>query len=81
MQVIKIIKRKPLLTIADIEEILNLSQFESHYTTWTCYKLPIWVPHHFTEKHLNDRKVIYKSLFARNETESFLDRLVTGDEK
>jgi len=67
-------------TTADIAEIFNSRQQTiSDYIRQLglfC-KYSEWVPHHLTEKQLNDRIVICKSLLSRNETESFLNRLVT----
>ncbi|KAJ0176832.1 hypothetical protein K1T71_008011 [Dendrolimus kikuchii] len=44
-------------------------------------KLDIWVPHEFTERNLMNRVLICDSLLRRNETEPFLKKLITGDEK
>ncbi|KAJ0171629.1 hypothetical protein K1T71_013179 [Dendrolimus kikuchii] len=44
-------------------------------------KLDIWVPHELTERNLMNRVLICDSLLRRNETESFLKKLITGDEK
>ncbi|KAJ0180366.1 hypothetical protein K1T71_003770 [Dendrolimus kikuchii] len=44
-------------------------------------KLDIWVPHELTERNLMNRVPICDSLLRRNETEPFLKKLITGDEK
>ncbi|KAJ0171809.1 hypothetical protein K1T71_012572 [Dendrolimus kikuchii] len=44
-------------------------------------KLDIWVPHELTERNLMNRVLIGDSLIRRNETEPFLKKLITGDEK
>ncbi|KAJ0176860.1 hypothetical protein K1T71_008039 [Dendrolimus kikuchii] len=44
-------------------------------------KLDIWVPHELTERNLINRVLICDSLLRRNETEPFLKKLITGDEK
>ncbi|KAJ0177844.1 hypothetical protein K1T71_006717 [Dendrolimus kikuchii] len=44
-------------------------------------KLNIWVPHELTERNLMNRVLICDSLLRRNETEPFLKKLITGDEK
>ncbi|KAJ0174870.1 hypothetical protein K1T71_009978 [Dendrolimus kikuchii] len=44
-------------------------------------KLDIWVPHELTERNLMNRVLICDSLLRRNETEPFLKKLITGDEK
>ncbi|KAL0852079.1 hypothetical protein ABMA28_000324 [Loxostege sticticalis] len=43
--------------------------------------LDIWVPHELTERNLMNRVLICDSLLRRNETEPFLKKLITGDEK
>ena len=44
-------------------------------------KLDIWVPHELKEIHLTQRISTCDLLFKRNQDESFLKRIVTGDEK
>ncbi|KAJ0176901.1 hypothetical protein K1T71_006910 [Dendrolimus kikuchii] len=44
-------------------------------------KVDIWVPHELTERNLMNRVLICDSLLRRNETEPFLKKLITGDEK
>ncbi|KAJ0179748.1 hypothetical protein K1T71_004339 [Dendrolimus kikuchii] len=44
-------------------------------------KLDIWVPHKLTERNLMNRVLVCDSLLRRNETEPFLKKLITGDEK
>ncbi|EFN83611.1 Histone-lysine N-methyltransferase SETMAR, partial [Harpegnathos saltator] len=44
-------------------------------------KLDVWVPHELTQKSMVDRISICEALTKRNEIESFLKRMVTGDEK
>ncbi|KAJ0180769.1 hypothetical protein K1T71_004173 [Dendrolimus kikuchii] len=44
-------------------------------------KLDIWVNHELTEINLMNRVLICDSLLRRNETEPFLKKLITGDEK
>ncbi|KAJ0170385.1 hypothetical protein K1T71_014313 [Dendrolimus kikuchii] len=44
-------------------------------------KLDIWVPHELTERNLMNRVLICDSLLRRNETEPFLKKLITSDEK
>ncbi|KAL0830701.1 hypothetical protein ABMA28_002835 [Loxostege sticticalis] len=44
-------------------------------------KLDIWVPHELTERNLMNCVLICDSLLRRNETEPFLKKLITGDEK
>ncbi|KAJ0180109.1 hypothetical protein K1T71_004700 [Dendrolimus kikuchii] len=44
-------------------------------------KLDIWLPHELTERNLMSRVLICDSLLRRNETETFLKKLITGDGK
>lgn len=44
-------------------------------------KLGKWVPHELTETNLGQRLNTSLSLLARHRTKSFLDKVVTGDEK
>lgn len=44
-------------------------------------KLDLWLPHELTEKNLKDRLNACETLLNRNNTDPFLKRLVTGDEK
>ncbi|KAJ0183501.1 hypothetical protein K1T71_001477 [Dendrolimus kikuchii] len=44
-------------------------------------KLDIWVPHELSERNLMNRVLICDSLLRRNETEPFLKKMITGDEK
>ncbi|GBP71778.1 Histone-lysine N-methyltransferase SETMAR [Eumeta japonica] len=44
-------------------------------------KLDTWVPHELYERNLMNRELICDCLLKRNETETFLKRLITGDEK
>lgn len=44
-------------------------------------KLDLWVPHELKEIHLTQRINISDMLLKRNESDPFLKRLITGDEK
>ena len=44
-------------------------------------KLDVWVPHELCVKNKMDRLNICGTLLKRNEIESFLKRIITGDEK
>ncbi|KAG6796927.1 Ammar1 transposase [Apis mellifera caucasica] len=44
-------------------------------------KLDTWVPHELKEKHLTQRIKSCDLLKKRNENDTFLKRLITGDEK
>ncbi|XP_047503790.1 histone-lysine N-methyltransferase SETMAR-like [Pieris napi] len=44
-------------------------------------KLNTWVPHHLTVRNLMNCVLIFDSLLRLNETEPFLKKLITGDEK
>ena len=43
-------------------------------------KLDVWVPHELKEIHLN-RMSVCDQLIKREENDSFLKRMITGDEK
>ncbi|GFU63870.1 histone-lysine N-methyltransferase SETMAR [Trichonephila clavipes] len=44
-------------------------------------KLDVWVPHQLTPKIMMDRISISETLSKQNEIDTFLKRMVTGDEK
>ena len=44
-------------------------------------RLDVWVPHKLTEENLANRMSICNSLLKRHESDPFLKRIVTGDEK
>jgi len=44
-------------------------------------KLDVWVPHELSVRNMMDRINICDTLLKRNEIESFLKRIITGDEK
>ncbi|GFT63303.1 histone-lysine N-methyltransferase SETMAR [Trichonephila clavipes] len=44
-------------------------------------KLDVWVPHQLTPTNMMDRISICEALVKWNETDPFLKRMVTGDEK
>jgi len=43
--------------------------------------LDVWVPHELSVRNMMDRINICDTLLKRNEIESFLKRMITGDEK
>jgi len=43
-------------------------------------KLNVWVPHNLTQRNLIDRITICEMLLKRKEMESFLKRIIAGDE-
>ena len=71
-------------TTRQIAEKLNISHtcVESHLKQLGYVnKLDIWVPHKLNEIQLAKRISIYDSLLERIETDPFLKRIITGDEK
>ena len=44
-------------------------------------KLGVWVSHALSEKNKADRLLVATSLLSRQRTDSFLDKIITGDEK
>jgi len=72
------------LTAEEIAKGINISatQVRAHLKAMGYVKkVDIWVPHELSEKNLMDRIEICESLLRWNKSESFLKRLVTGDEK
>ena len=71
-------------TTREITEKLNISHtcVERHLKQLGYVnKLDIWVPHKFNEIQLTKRISICDSLLNHNETDPFLKRTITGDEK
>ena len=71
-------------TTREIAEKLNISHtcVERHLNQLSYVnKLDIWVPHKLNEIQLTKRISICDSLLKRNETDPFLKRIITGDEK
>jgi histone-lysine N-methyltransferase SETMAR len=44
-------------------------------------KLSVWVPHKLTDENRTQRTTICSGLLSRQETDPFLERIITGDEK
>ncbi|GFV98739.1 mariner Mos1 transposase [Trichonephila clavipes] len=44
-------------------------------------KVGRWVPHELTDRHQENRKIVCEMLLARCKLESYLHRIVTGNEK
>lgn len=68
----------------DIAKELNIDQktvLRHLHTAGYTKKLDVWIPHDLTLKNLINQISICKSLLKRKEIESFLNRLITGDEK
>ena len=71
-------------TTREITEKLNISHtcVERHLKQLGYVnKLDIWVPHKMNEIQLTKRISICDSLLKRNETDPFLKRIITGNEK
>ena len=71
-------------TTREIAEKLNISHTcVERYLKQLGYvnKLDIWVPYKLNETQLTKRISICDSLLKRNETDPFLKRIITGDEK
>ena len=71
-------------TTQEIAEKLNISHtcVERHLKQLGYVnKLDIWVPQTLNEIQLTERISICDSLLKRNETDPFLKRIITGDEK
>ena len=78
------LENNPRSTIQEIAEKLNISHtcVERHLKQLGYVnKLDIWVPHELNELKLTKRISICDSMLKRNETDPFLKRIITGDEK
>lgn len=83
-QIKAIIESDRHTTVREIAERLNVSHptIERHLKCLGLVKkLDIWVPHELKEIHLTQRINICDLHLKRNEIESFLKRIITGDEK
>ncbi|XP_020285174.1 histone-lysine N-methyltransferase SETMAR-like [Pseudomyrmex gracilis] len=83
-QISSLIENNPHYTTQEIAEILGISK--SSVKRHLCqlgliFRYGIWIPHNLSEKNLVDRIAACNSLLKRNENESFLERLVTGNAK
>lgn len=79
-----LVKNNPRISTEEIAIRLNIDNTTAlrhlkklGYTS----KLDTWVPHELTERNKLNRVSVATSLLGRYENESFLDRIVTGDEK
>ena len=78
------LEQDSFLTTSEIAERLNSAQqtISDHIRKiGLVWKYSRWVSHELSQKNLDDRIVICTSLLARNKIESFLNRMITGDEK
>ena len=78
------IKNNRCSTTREIAEKLNISHIcvERHLKQLGYVNnLDIWVPHKLNEIQLTKRISTCDSLVKRNETDPFLKRIITGDEK
>jgi len=83
-QIKVIIEEDRHITVREIAEKLNISHttIEKHLKcVGLVKKLDIWVPHELKEIHLTQRINICDMHLKRNETDPFLKRIITGDEK
>lgn len=83
-ELLKIIEADPRLTTRELEAILGCdhSTVARHlHKIGKVNKLGKWVPHELTSDQKLARVTICNSLLRKNETEPFLDKLITGDEK
>ena len=78
------IENNGLSTTREIAEKLNISHtcVERHSKELNYVnKLDIWILHKLNKIQLTKRISICDSLLKRNETDPFLKRIITGDEK
>ncbi|XP_025262477.1 histone-lysine N-methyltransferase SETMAR-like [Camponotus floridanus] len=83
-QITALIDSERQITVREIAARLNIgkSTVSEHLNKLQMVKkLDVWVPHDLTEKNRIDRISISDLLYKRNEYDSFLKRIITGDEK
>ncbi|CAH2092000.1 unnamed protein product [Euphydryas editha] len=83
-EILQLMEQDRHVSCQEIAEALNIN----HMTVWNHLKragyekkLDVWVPHELTQRNLIDRITISEMLVKRNETEPFLKRIITGEEK
>ena len=79
-----IVESDPRQTTRELAEITGLSQptiVRHLHKMGKSIRAGVWVPHKLSEKNLTDRVSAYGSMLSRLESDNFLDRIVTGDEK
>lgn len=79
-----LVRNNPRILTEELSAALNVDQstvFRRLKSLGFDLKLDIWVPHLLTEQNKIQRISAAVSLLGRFNNESFLDRLVTGDEK
>ena len=78
------LEQDPFLKTSKIAERLNSAQqtISDHiWKTGLVWKHSRWVPHELSQKNLDNRVVMCKSLLAWNKIEPILNRMITGDKK
>lgn len=78
------LEQNPYSTSVTLGQMFNVSHstiLEHIHSLGFVLKYARWIPHDLTERNRIDRVQVCSSLLARNETNPFLDRLITGDEK
>ncbi|CAH2103465.1 unnamed protein product [Euphydryas editha] len=83
-EILQLMEQDRHASCQEIAEALNIN----HMTVWNHLKragyekkLDIWVLHELMQRNLIDRITISEMLLKRNETEPFLKRIITGDDK
>ena len=78
------VERNPQTTVRELTEKLHvsISTISAHLKDLgKVKKWNKWVPHLFTEKQMEKRYEICSMLLYRNESNSFLNKIITCDEK
>ncbi|XP_035725548.1 histone-lysine N-methyltransferase SETMAR-like [Vespa mandarinia] len=78
------VEANPYQTIAEFSNIINQpwSTIQEHLQQFgKISRAGVWVPHNLFEENKANRSITCNVLLQRHHTESFFDRLITGDEK
>jgi len=79
-----LVETDPQQTAQDLAAVMSCdrSTITRHlHTLGKTNRAGVWVPHQLTEKNLMERVLACQTLLSRWESDPFLDRIVTGDEK
>ena len=80
----ELINSDPRLTTEQMSNTLGCSAttVKTHlHMIGKSYKAGVWVPHELTEKNKAVRQSVCQALILKNNSDPFLQRIVTGDEK
>lgn len=79
-----VVNENPYLTLREVGDIVGVSHptVQRHLQAeGYVYRADVWVPHNLNERQLAQRILVCDQLYIRNEEQSFLQNMVTGNEK